>query len=99
MKKLLLFAFIFILFTFSSCKKCIVCKNVCYDCGPSTNILCSSDFPSQAAFNALIQSVESTGRTCNLTTSSKNLEICDNKQTVKNFQDYYESLLYKCENK
>ena len=81
----------------SSCQKCITCKNVCYDCGPSANILCSSDFPTQAAFDALLVSVQSTGRTCTQTTSTKNFDVCDDKKTVKNFQDYYEQLLYKCE--
>ena len=88
-----------VIFSTSGCKKCIECKNVCYDCGPTANILCSSDFPSQAAFDALIVSVESTGRTCNITTSTKNFDVCDKPSTVKNFQDYYEALLYKCEAK
>ncbi len=98
MKKIFGF-FVLITFSLSGCKKCIVCKNVCYDCGPSANILCSSDFPSQPAFDALLASVRSTGLTCNQTTSSKNFDVCDDKKTVKNFQDYYEQLLYKCEDK
>ncbi len=91
--------FAIIILSISSCQKCVTCKNVCYDCGPSTNILCSSDFPTQAAFDALVASVRSTGRTCTLTSSTKSFDVCDDKKTINNFQDYYEQLLYKCESK
>jgi hypothetical protein len=91
--------FAIIILSISSCQKCITCKNVCYDCGPSSNILCSSNFPTQAAFDALLVSVESTGRTCIQTTSTESFDVCDDKKTVKNFQDYYEQSLYRCESK
>lgn len=83
----------------SSCKKCIECHNVCYDCGPTANIVCSDIATTQAQFNALIESIESTGRTCTVTTSTKSFDVCDKPSTVKNFQDYYEEQLYKCEDK
>lgn len=80
----------------ASCRKCIECRNICYDCGPNTNVICSDAATTQAQFNALIQAIESTGKTCTLTSSTKIQRFCDKKSTLDNIKRAYEDDLYEC---
>lgn len=92
---------LFFIFAFSSCKKCMVCKNTCYICKSNVNInlvdtLCNTDYPDDMLFNDLIANIRSRNYTCNISKSSKEVELCDTKSSLNNFKQSYEVLRYQC---
>jgi hypothetical protein len=83
---------------FTSCKKCIVCSNVCYQC-TNAGKTCSTDFPTIQAFDTILSSIEYMGDTCTLIQSTASYDICDRAETTKNFQTFFENTGYVCVNK
>lgn len=93
--KTILLLFVAFALTFASCKKCIVCKDRCYKCPNSTDVLCNSDFATDQQFDTVIKYIGN----CNQVTSPNQVEICDKTNNVKTIQATYESKRYTCTNK
>lgn len=89
----------FFMLSFSACKKCIVCSNICYQCTSTVGNICSTDFPTQAAFDTIISYERGSGDTCSLVQSTKSTDVCGGPTDLNNFKNLYQAEGYTCTNK
>lgn len=89
-----LFTVVFALLGFASysCKKCITCSSICYNCiypvayqGKTSGILCSDEVGSLDSFNAVLYTlVHSRGDSCYRISPEKSYKYCESNKDFIN---------------
>lgn len=85
--------------TFTSCKQCYNCSNVCYECQQAPDPFCRNMFSTQQQFDALIANIEASGYDCNITTSTISEDFCDDTKSATALRESYENQGLTCTEK
>jgi hypothetical protein len=87
--------FIFLL-TVSSCKECITCSNVCYECTQHNGLICNTDLSSPDNLEVILQALTSSGSICSKVSPTESDELCNNKRGLQQVIEIYENQGYEC---
>jgi hypothetical protein len=109
MKNLFFITMLLSAFTFSSCKKCFTCSNICEYCQLIDNTgavlqsktLCSdSTTPDKYAHDlARKDSLVSRGFVCNAAASTTVKDFCSNNAATDQYKEYYNDKQFTCKEK
>jgi hypothetical protein len=81
-----------LLFSTYSCKKCIVCRNYCYQCDKLQGLQCNTDFETNQVFDTIMKL-----NSCKSVNPSIEYKICDRNETSKNLKQLNEYARYVCD--
>lgn len=76
---------------FQACKKCIVCRNYCYQCEQLQGIRCNTDFTTNQVFDTIMKL-----NNCQSVNPSVEYRICDRNETINNLKNLNEYARYIC---
>ncbi len=85
---------ILIVISFSSCKKCVTCKNECYRCGSSSELFCSSDYFGKDTWASVKEHRFAIGG-CTEIEPTESKKVCDVE--IDNLIYLYEKHNYYCD--
>ena len=99
MKNILSFCMIVIVFAIGSCKKCMVCSNLCYACPMAHDTICSSASFNQALVDTIVAYNAQQGIVCTQMNPTVNNEFCGSSSDLNNYRTLESTSGYKCVNK